>query len=154
MKKFAIPGTALLIFLIGCSTPEKSSDPQGVSKLVAAFTTAAREGSTEGIMTLFDDSANIMFVGGDSAEIWKGKDQIRGHLQSMFPKEKVSLDMKRSETDIHGDVAWVFADGYIDIDLGDGQKVHAPYRYTMVMVLVNGSWKIRLYNGQNPGGGS
>jgi len=43
------------------------------------------------MMSLFDDSENIMFIGSDSAKIWIGKDQISGHFDSIFPKESVSL---------------------------------------------------------------
>lgn len=32
----------------------------------------------------YDTSENIMLAGSDSAEIWKGKDQIKGHVSEVF----------------------------------------------------------------------
>ena len=53
-----------------------------------SFVTFAGKSS---MMSLFDNSENIMFIGSDSAEIWKGWEQVRGHLNSIFPDESVSL---------------------------------------------------------------
>lgn len=104
------------------------------------------------MMSLFDDSENIMFIGSDSAEIWKGKDQIKGHLNSIFPNESVSLEMKRIDIDYNDNTAWVFVDGAIIISNGTGKKIKTPYRFTGVMVKKHNEWKWRLFNGSNPGG--
>jgi ketosteroid isomerase-like protein len=116
------------------------------------FNTAAQNSSTEKIMALFDESANIIFIGGDSAEIWKGSDQIRGHLNSIFPHESVTLQMDRIDIDFNENTAWVFVDGYIGIVTDKGEKFKAPYRFTAILVKKNNDWKFRLFNGSNPGG--
>jgi hypothetical protein len=116
------------------------------------FNTAAQSSSTDQLMALFDKTANIMFIGGDSAEIWKGDDQIRGHLNSIFPQESVSLQMDRVDIDFKESTAWVFMDGYIVILTNKGEKFKAPYRFTAILVKKNGDWKFRLFNGSNPGG--
>lgn len=70
--------------VIGQSTSGKIK--KDIAKTLARFYAAAQQASTEGIMSLFDTSGSIMFVGGDSAEIWKGEAKIREHLDSMFPQ--------------------------------------------------------------------
>lgn len=116
------------------------------------FNTAAQNSNTDQVMALFDKTSNIMFIGGDSAEIWKGEDQIRGHLNSIFPQESVSLQMDRVDIDYHENTAWVFVDGYIAIVSNKGEKFKAPYRFTAILVKRDGDWKFRLFNGSNPGG--
>jgi ketosteroid isomerase-like protein len=116
------------------------------------FNTAAQNASTEQMMKLFDDSENIMFIGSDSAEIWKGKDQIRGHLNSIFPMESVSLDMNRVDIDGAGNIAWVFVDGAINITTEKGDKMKAPYRFSGVLVKKGHEWKWRMFSGSSPAG--
>jgi uncharacterized protein (TIGR02246 family) len=114
------------------------------------FNTAAQNSNTEQLLELFDESANIMFIGGDSAEIWKGADQIRGHLNSIFPQESVNLQMDRVDIDYNENTAWVFVDGYIVIS-DKKEKFKAPYRFTGILVKKDSNWKFRLFNGSNPG---
>ena len=123
-----------------------------INQTLEHFNTAAKNSNTEQLMALFDDSANIMFIGGDSAEIWKGADQIRGHLNSIFPHESVSLQMNRVDIDYNENTAWVFVDGYIVILTDQGEEFKAPYRFTGILVKKAGTWKFRLFNGSNPGG--
>jgi hypothetical protein len=116
------------------------------------FNTAAQNSSTDQLMALFDEAENIMFIGGDSAEIWKGDHQIRGHLNSIFPQESVSLQMDRVDIDYNENTAWVFMDGYIVIVTNKAEKFKAPYRFTAILVKKDGDWKFRLFNASNPGG--
>jgi ketosteroid isomerase-like protein len=103
-------------------------------------------------MSLFDNENSIMFIGGDSAEIWKGATKIREHLNSMFPDEKVTLSMDRTDIDINQNTAWVFADGRIKITLPQGDPIIALYRFTAILIKKNNTWKFRLYMGSNPKG--
>ena len=122
-----------------------------ISKTLESFYSAAQKASTEEIISLFDTSPNIMFIGGDSAEIWKGADKIRGHLNSMFPDVKVTLLMERTDIDYNQNTAWVFADGRIIITPPEGEPMKAPYRFMAILVKKANFWKFTIYNGQNPG---
>jgi uncharacterized protein (TIGR02246 family) len=122
-----------------------------INQTLQCFNTAAQNSNTEQLMALFDESANIMFIGGDSAEIWKGADQIRSHLNSIFPQESVSLQMDRVDIDYNENTAWVFVDGYIIILTDKKEKFKAPYRFTGILVKKDSNWKFRLFNGSNPG---
>jgi len=148
------------VFLLGFSiilnsvSAQNSSDKvkNEIAEALKLFNTAAQNANTDQMMSLFDDSENIIFVGSDSAEIWKGKEQIKGHLNSIFPNERVSLEMNRIDIDYNKNTAWVFVDGAIIISLGTGEKIKAPYRFTGIMVKKHNNWKWRLFNGSSPGG--
>jgi hypothetical protein len=81
--------SAMTLSLLAQEISEKVKSE--INQTLQSFNTAAQNANTEQLMALFDNSANIMFIGGDSAEIWKGQNQIRGHLNSIFPHESVSL---------------------------------------------------------------
>ncbi len=123
-----------------------------IAEALKQFNTAAQNASTDQLMLLFDDTENIMFIGSDSAEIWKGHEQIRRHLNSIFPKERVFLDMSRTDIDCNGETAWIFADGTISITGEKGEKMTAPYRFTGILVKKNHLWKWRLFDGSSPAG--
>ena len=129
---------------------DKTSDE--IKQTLRLFNTAAQQANTEGIMKMFDATANIMFIGSDSAEIWKGEARIREHLNSIFPQERVSLDMKRVDIDSNGQTAWAFVDGQIIITTDKGEEFKAPYRFTIILVKKGKDWKIRLFDGSAPGG--
>jgi ketosteroid isomerase-like protein len=155
MKKNISLLLVLLFSVMSLSLPAQVNTEKVKSEInetLQRFNTAAQNSSTEQIMALFDESANIMFIGGDSAEIWKGADQIRGHLNSIFPIESVSLQMDRIDIDYNENTAWVFVDGYIGILTAKGEKFKAPNRFTAILVKKNNTWKFRLFNGSNPGG--
>jgi ketosteroid isomerase-like protein len=147
-------------FLIGFSillnpgSAQNASDrvKNEIAEALKLFNAAAQNANTDQMMALFDDSENIMFVGSDSAEIWKGQEQIRGHLNSIFPNESVSLEMNRIDIDHNKNTAWVVVDGAIIISLETGEKIKAPYRFTGIMVRKHNNWKWRLFNGSSPGG--
>lgn len=123
-----------------------------ITQTLDSFYTAARKANTEGIMSLFDNSSNIIFIGGDSAEIWKGATKIRAHLNSMFPGETVALLMDRTDIDYNQNTAWVFADGKIIIAPTKGDPINGLYRFTAILIKRGNAWKFRLYNGSNPKG--
>ena len=136
-------------FVIGQSNQDKVKSE--ISKTLERFYKAAQEGNAEGIMSLFDSTSKVMFVGGDSAEIWEGTTKIRAHLNAMFPDEKVTLLMNRTDIDYNQNTAWVFADGQIVITLPTGDPIRGLYRFSAILVKLENTWKFRLYNGSNPG---
>ncbi|MEI6059888.1 MAG: nuclear transport factor 2 family protein [Bacteroidota bacterium] len=155
MKKHVLFQLIVLFSLMSSTLQAQVNDEKVKSEInqtLQLFNIAAKNSDTEQLLALFDESANIMFIGGDSAEIWKGADQIRGHLNSIFPHESVSLQMDRVDIDYNENTAWVFVDGYIGIVTDKGEKFKAPYRFTGVLVKRGSNWKFRLFNGSNPGG--
>jgi ketosteroid isomerase-like protein len=121
-----------------------------ITEALKAWNTAAKNSDTEKLMSLYDDSENIMLIGSNKGEIWKGKDQIRGHLVSIFPQESVSWDMTRIDIDGNNNTAWVFVDGSIILSENKAEPIKAPYRFTGIMVKKNNVWKWRLFDGSMP----
>jgi hypothetical protein len=50
-------------------------------------------------MLLFDNSDNIMLIGSDSGEVYKGKEQIKGWLNLLFKNAGFSSEMNRIDID-------------------------------------------------------
>jgi ketosteroid isomerase-like protein len=121
-----------------------------ISETLKLWNTAAKNSDTDQLMSLFDDSENIMLIGSNKGEIWKGKDQIKGHLISIFPQESVSWEMTRIDIDGNNNTAWVFVDGAIIISDKKGEPMKAPYRFTGIMVKIDKVWKWRLFDGSMP----
>jgi hypothetical protein len=48
-----------------------------IAQTLQRFNAAAQISNTDQLMALFDNASTIMFICGDSAEIWKGDDKIR-----------------------------------------------------------------------------
>ncbi len=136
--------------LIAQESPEKVKNE--ITLALQQFNNAAKNANTDQLLALFDNSADILFTGSDSAEIWKGKEQIKGHLNSIFPQESVWFDMNRIDIDHNGNTAWVFVDGYINITMDKGEKIKLPYRFNGIMVKKNQAWKWRLFSGSSPAG--
>jgi ketosteroid isomerase-like protein len=157
MNKKILLHLVLLILFPALYYPASAQAPSEkvkneILEALKRFNTAAQNANTDQMMQLFDESENIMFIGSDSAEIWRGKDQIKGHLNSIFPHESVSLEMNRIDIDYNNNTAWVFVDGAIKVSFDTGEKFNAPYRFTGVLVKKHKEWKWRLFNGSNPGG--
>ena len=155
MKKNTLLKLVLLMSfsIVVHSLPAQVQSDKIKSEIMSAlqlFNTCAQKANTDMMMSLFDDSENIMFIGSDSAEIWKGKDQIRGHFNSIFPKESVSLEMNRIDIDYNDQTAWVLVDGSIHISSDSKEIFKAPYRFTGILIKKKQEWKWRLFDGSSP----
>ncbi|MCX6244853.1 MAG: nuclear transport factor 2 family protein [Bacteroidetes bacterium] len=103
-------------------------------------------------MDLFDTTGEIMVVGSDSGEVFKGRDQIEGWMKMLFAHRSFSWDMKRIDIDHNGNTAWVFMDGYMIVTNDKGKTAKFPYRFTGILVKARNTWKWRLFDGAVPGG--
>ena len=112
----------------------------------------ANKSDLDGFMNLFDDNENIILVGSDSAEIYKGKEQIRKWLGVLFKYNSFVWDMKRIDIDSHKQTAWVFADGYMVVTPHKGKQFKVPYRYSGILIKRKAGWKWRMFDGSIPRG--
>jgi ketosteroid isomerase-like protein len=103
-------------------------------------------------MELFDNTPDIMLVGSDSGEVFKGRDQIETWLKMLLAHRSFSWEMSRLDIDHNGNTAWVFMDGSMIVTNDKGNTSKFPYRFTGIMVKIKNSWKWRLFNGSVPGG--
>ena len=123
---------------------------KGISETLQLWNTSATNANVDQAMLLFDNSVNIMLIGSDSGEIFKGKDQIRGWLNQIFEYASFSWEMKRIDIDYNGKTAWVFVDGTMVVKIHKGGTIKKPYRFSGIMVKKNNVWKWRLFDGSEP----
>lgn len=123
-----------------------------ITQALSDWNTHAKNGDLEKFMALYDNSDNIMLVGSDSGEIFKGKVEIRQWLTALLKHAGFSWEMNRIDIDGYKKTAWVFIDGYMIVKWDTGQSRKGPYRFTGIMVKKKGVWKWRLFDGSIPKG--
>jgi ketosteroid isomerase-like protein len=123
-----------------------------ITKVLELWNNDAKNSDLEGFMSLFDGSENIMLIGSDSGEVFKGRDQIKGWLTQLFEIASFSWEMDRIYIDSNDNTAWVFVEGRMVVAFKTGKTKKTPYRFTGIMVRKGSDWKWRLFNGSNPRG--
>jgi ketosteroid isomerase-like protein len=147
------------VLLSGCASARPSPTPpsEGVQAEIRSallrWNEDAQRGDLPAFMGQFDDSADIVLVGSDRGEIFKGRAQIEGWLGKLMAKNRFSWQMDRVDIGASGDTAWVFVDGAMIVKNVDGKVlVTTPYRFTGVLVKRGDGWAWRLFNGSVPAG--
>jgi ketosteroid isomerase-like protein len=162
-QKFNIVLFAVICLLVATSghsqnsNADKKQDTNAVIKkeITAAlelWNSSAKSRDMTHFMELFDNSEEILVVGSDSGEVFKGKEQIEGWMKMLFAHRSFSWEMNRVDVDHNGNTAWVFMDGFMIVTNDKGKTAKFPYRFTGILVKVKNAWKWRLFNGSVPGG--
>ena len=123
-----------------------------ITSAVELWNNLAKNRNVNHFMDLFDNTEEIMVVGSDSGEVFKGRDQIEGWMKMLFAHRSFSWEMNRVDIDHNGNTAWVFMDGSMIVTNDKGKTAKFPYRFTGILVKVKNTWKWRLFNGSVPGG--
>ncbi|MEI7491297.1 MAG: nuclear transport factor 2 family protein [Bacteroidota bacterium] len=160
--------SALVIFLLFClltaasaysqtgKTDKKPEAEEAFKKEITSalelWNTMAKNRDVNHFMDLFDKTADIIVVGSDSGEIFKGRNQIEAWMKMLFAHRSFSWDMNRVDIHHNGNTAWVFMDGNMIVSDDKGKTVKFPYRFTGILVKVKNTWKWRLFDGSVPGG--
>jgi len=152
-KKILIP-VILLIFIISNTLPAQilsvNDNVKGeITKTLELWNNNAKNSDLGGFMSLFDDSENIMVIGSDSGEVFKGKEQIKRWLTQLFDMASFSWEMDRIDIDYNENTAWVFVEGRMVVAFKTGETKKTPYRFTGIMVRKGNDWKWRLFNGSS-----
>ena len=157
MKKKTLLLLTLLILIISNTLPAQilnvNDNVKGeITNVLKDWNAAAKSSDLEKSMSLFDDSENILLIGSDSGEVFKGKEQIRGWLSQLYSVAGFSWEMDRIDIDYNENTAWVFVEGRMVVEFKNGKMKKSPYRFTGIMVKKGNEWKWRLFNGSNPRG--
>ena len=131
---------------------ENTTVKNEITAALELWNTMAKSRDTGRFMDLFDKTADIIVVGSDSGEVFKGREQIEGWMKMLFAHRSFSWDMKRIDIDHNGNTAWVFMDGYMMVTNDKGKSAKFPYRFTGILVKSKNEWKWRLFDGSAPGG--
>lgn len=151
-RKSALLFVVLFVFLLsGSLKSQVLSDnvKTEITKTLELWNSTAKNSDLDKFMSFFDDNENILMVGSDSGEVFKGKEQIRGWLSQLFSFAGFSWEMNRVDIDWNENTAWVFIDGKMVIESKPGKVRKAPYRFTGIMVKKGNEWKWRLFNGSS-----
>jgi ketosteroid isomerase-like protein len=153
MKKTIIFPLIILIFLCSANIsaqvqPDKVKAE--ITEVLKQWNAACKKADVDELMSLFDNTDNIILIGSDSGEIFKGKVQMRAWLTDFCKYMKVSWDMDRVDIDYNDNTAWVFVDGLMNYENKAGKTWKSHYRFTGIMVKKDGVWKWRLFDGSKP----
>jgi hypothetical protein len=155
MKKNIFFQAVLVIMLsvsVNSLSAQKSSDKvkSEITETLKIWNTTCKSANVDQVMSLFDNTAEIMVVGSADGEINKGKDEIKAWVSQIFGFAGFSWEMNRIDIDCNGKTAWVFVDGKMIVEFHKGGKKVTPYRFTGILVKKNGVWKWRLFDGSVP----
>jgi|ERR1035437_1070365 SnoaL-like domain len=148
--------TFFILFSISLnsSTAQSSSEKikSEITETLNLWNTVGKINNVDEVMSQFDSSENIILVGSDSGEIFRGKTQIKGWLVQLLKHAGFSWEMNKIDIDYNDNSAWVFVEGKMVVKWDSGETHKTPYRFTGIMVKRNGVWKWRLFDGSIPRG--
>jgi ketosteroid isomerase-like protein len=105
------------------------------------------------IMTIYDDSDDIIVVGSDSGEVFVGRERVKTFMKIIASMPFVfSFEMNQVLINSSQNTAWVFVDGFMVHTRTNGKVSKVPYRITAVMVKRDNEWKWKVFSGSIPRG--
>lgn len=146
------------LLLLGCAAPKPLPRPSAatveaeVRRALAQFDAAAAAGDVKGCLALFEERADILLVGSDKGEVFKGPAAMEGWLAALLRGNRFSWEMDRVDISHNGDTAWAFVEGRMVVKDPAGRlRFKAPYRFSAVLVRRGDGWAWRLFHGSAPG---
>jgi ketosteroid isomerase-like protein len=154
VRRQVIPGVAVLL-VAGCAAPrtEPAALQAEVRRALDQFNETSGRGDLQGVLALFDDQADILLVGSDKGEVYKGRAAMEGWLGALYRGNGFNWQMDRVEISGHGDTAWAFVEGKMSVrEKATGKlRFSSPYRFSAVLVRRGSGWAWRLFHGSAPG---
>ena len=150
---------AFILLPVGCAPPRTLSSPSAaavqaeVRQALDQISERSARGDLSAVMALFDDEADILLVGSDKGEVFKGRAVMEGWLGQLYRGNGFSWQMDRVDISSHGDTAWAFVEGKMHVrdKLTGKLRFSTPYRFSAVMVKRGDRWAWRLFHGSAPG---
>jgi ketosteroid isomerase-like protein len=157
-----LTGTLLVcgqVALVGCALPRVDPPPSTetvhaeVRTALDQFNETSGRGDLAAVLALFDDQADILLVGSDRGEVFKGRAAMEGWLGQLYKGSGFGWQMDRVYISHHGETAWVFVEGKMNVSNKVTGKLRfsAPYRFSGVLVKRGDGWAWRLFHGSAPG---
>jgi ketosteroid isomerase-like protein len=124
-----------------------------IQKAIEEFSETSSRGDLAGVLAKFDDQADILLVGSDKGEIYKGRTAMEVWLGSLYKSSGFGWQMDRVDISYNGNTAWAFVEGKMNVtNKGTGKlRFSAPYRFSVVLVRKEKGWALRLFHGSAPG---
>jgi ketosteroid isomerase-like protein len=147
------------LILTGCTLKQEQTDSEKnvtsiIQKNLIQFATYAKEKDADSMLSMFDNSDDIMLVGSDSSEVKHGRKEIRNLLHAALSKPYIiNWDFTNAEVFTSSEVAWAFVNSSVMLLNEDGSEIRIPYRLTSVWIKQGENWKLKFFNGSIPGKG-
>jgi ketosteroid isomerase-like protein len=124
-----------------------------IQKAIDGFSETSGRGDLAGVLAKFDDQADILLVGSDTGEIYKGRAAMEVWLGSLYKSSGFSWQMDRVDISHNGNTAWAFVEGKMKVTNKSTGKLRFsnPYRFSVVFVRKENHWVLRLFHGSAPG---
>lgn len=159
MKGLALCAACILLPMTGCQGPSPipSASPETVQRDIreelARFSELSGASDLQGVLARFDDDPDILLVGSDAGEVFKGRAAMEAWLGKLYGSSGFSWRMDRIEIGGHADTAWAFVEGHAVVTKKETGAIRftAPYRFSAVFVKRAQAWKWRLFHGSAPG---
>jgi len=130
-----------------------SAEDAAIRKCLGRMNEVMATKDLQKIMSIFEDSDEIMLVGSDSGEVFVGREQVKGFVKFLVGLPFIfSFEMKPLWINHDQNTAWVFVDGKMVHTKSNGQVSKFPYRITAVMVKKGDEWKWKVFSGSVPRG--
>ncbi|MCX6174621.1 MAG: nuclear transport factor 2 family protein [Ignavibacteriales bacterium] len=105
------------------------------------------------VMTVYDNSDDIMVVGSDSGEVFIGRERVQEFMKVIVSMPFVfSFDMDQVIINHSENIAWVFVESKMVHTGSNGKVSKVPYRITAVMIKRGNEWKWKVFSGSIPRG--
>lgn len=152
---------AAALLLSACAAAHRAGPPPAapgadearVRQALERWNEAAGRGDVGAFMAQFDGDAEILLVGSDRGEVFRGRAAAAGWLGKLLARNRFGWEMDRVELSVLGDAAWVFVEGRMTVRGADGTvRGSTPYRFSGVLVRRGDDWAWRLFHGSVPGG--
>lgn len=149
---------AAVLAALGCAAPRTA--PAGranvqaeVRRALDRLSETSGRGDLAAVLAQFDDAADVLLVGSDKGEVFKGRAAMEGWLGALYRGNGFSWRMDRVDISHHGETAWAFVEGRMVVaDKVSGKvRMDAPYRFSAVLVRRGDGWAWRLFHGSAPG---
>lgn len=112
---------------------------------------AFKQKDHQSAINLFDSSStDIMLIGSDSSEVFRGYEQISAFLKTLFAQPfSLSWQYRDISITVHQRSAWASVDATLIVtDNAIVSNIH--YRFMIVLSEKNEVWKWRAYFGSEP----
>ena len=159
MKRLLVLPLLLPASFMACDSPRTVPSPSSavvqaeVRKAIDSFSEASNRGDLAGVLAKFDDQPDILLVGSDKGEVYKGRAAMEVWLGSLYTSNGFGWQMDRVEISHHGETAWAFVEGKMNVYSKATGKLRfsTPYRFSAVLVKRGDRWVWRLFHGSAPG---
>ena len=116
--------------------------------MLDALIEAVLDRDLDGTLICLSSEHEPAIVGSEAGEVALGRRGVEGFFRRIYARaEPFRFDFPERLWSVHGDVAWLTADGsVVEPAAADGK----PYRLTAVFVVEDGAWRLALWSGSEP----